>query len=87
MGSVVVEVEGEDVASVAAQIPRADTLEPGTRVVVYAGKTRGWLGRILPPKNAPPMSAIGSALLALGYVGLGAGQEGGRLAVWAAAPS
>ena len=79
---VVIEVDGDDVDGVAPQIPRAETLPPGTRVIALAGKSRGWLGKLLPPRGAPPLSAIGSALLARGYVAIGAGEESGRTAAW-----
>jgi hypothetical protein len=77
-----IEVEGDDVDAVAPQIPRAESLGPGTRLVVLAGKSRRWLGSLLPARDAPPLAAIGSALLARGYVCIGAGQEGGRAAAW-----
>jgi hypothetical protein len=77
-----IEVEGDDVDRVAPQIPRADTLAPGTRLVVFAGKSRGWLGKLLPPRGAPPPGVVGSALLARGYVNVGAGDEEGRAATW-----
>ena len=73
-----IEVDGEDVESVAAQLPRAETLAPGTRVDVLGGKSRRWLGKVLPPRGAPPSGVIGSALLARGYVGIRVGTEGGR---------
>jgi len=79
---VTIEVDGQDVGSVAPQLPRAETLSPGTRLVVFAGKSRGWLAKLLPPRGAPPLSAIGSSLLARGYVDVGAGEIGGRVAVW-----
>jgi hypothetical protein len=79
---IVIEVDGDDVDAVAPQIPRADAVAPGTRVVVLAGKSRGWLGKLLPPRGAPPPSAIGSALLSRGYVAIAAGEESGRSAVW-----
>jgi hypothetical protein len=79
---VTIEVDGDDVEGVASQLPSAETLAPGTRVVVLAGKSRGWLGKLLPPRGAPPLAAIGSALLARGYVRIGAGEDGGRSAVW-----
>jgi hypothetical protein len=79
---VMIEVDGEDLRSVASQLPRAESLAPGTRLVVFAGKSRGWLGKVLPPRGAPPLSTIGSALLARGYVNLGAGEENGRAAAW-----
>jgi hypothetical protein len=79
---VVIEVEGDDVESVAPQIPRAETIAAGTRVVVLAGKSRRWLGKLLPPRGAPPGAAIGSALLVRGYVNIGAGVERGRAAAW-----
>jgi hypothetical protein len=83
---VVVEVEGDDVARIAAQIPRAETLGAGTRVVV-AGKAKGWLGKILGARGGPPLHAMGSALLARGYVAIGAGEDEGRIAAWGEAPS
>jgi hypothetical protein len=79
---IAIEVEGRDVESVAPQIPRAETLPPGTRVVAFAGKARAWLGKILPPRGAPPSAAMASALLARGYVNISAGEDGGRAAVW-----
>lgn len=79
---VTVEVDGHDVGTVAPQLPRAETLPPGTRLVVFAGKSRGWLGKLLPPRGAPPLSAIGSSLLARGYVNVGAGEVSGRMAAW-----
>ena len=79
---VVIEAEGHDVATVAPQIPRAETLPPGTHVVVSAGKSRGWLGKMLPPRDAPPAAALGSALLARGYVRIGGGTEKGRATAW-----
>ena len=79
---ITIEVDGDDVDAVAPQLARAETLAPGTRVIVFAGKSRGWLGKLLPPRGAPPPSAIGSALLARGYVNVGAGEENGRAAVW-----
>jgi hypothetical protein len=81
MDRVVIEAAGDDVASVAAQIPRAESLAKGTRVVVFAGKARGWFGKMLARGDAP-MSAIGSALLARGYVDVRAGEEEGRACAW-----
>ena len=77
-----IEVDGDDLDRVAPQIPRADTLSPGTRLVVFAGKSRGWLGKLLPPRGVPPPGVIGSALLARGYVNVGAGEDEGRAATW-----
>jgi hypothetical protein len=77
-----IEVDGRDVDSVAPQIPRAETLPAGTRLVVFAGKSRGWFGKLLPPRSAPPLSAIGSSLVARGYVNVGGGEESGRPAAW-----
>jgi hypothetical protein len=79
---VVVEVDGDDVESVARQLPAPESLTPGTRVVVLAGKSRGWLGKMLPPRGAPPAAVIGSALLVRGYLRIAAGQEAGRAATW-----
>jgi hypothetical protein len=81
MDRVVIEAVGDDVARIAAEIPRAETLAKGTRVVVFAGKSRGWFGKML-ARGGAPMSAIGSALLARGYVGLGSGEEEGRACAW-----
>jgi hypothetical protein len=79
---ITIEVDGHDVGSVAPQLPRAETLAPGTTLVVFAGKSRRWLGKLLPPRGAPPLSAIGSSLVARGYVNVGAGEIGGRMAGW-----
>jgi hypothetical protein len=76
------EVDGDDLDRVAPQIPRAETLPEGTRLVVFAGKSRAWLGKLLPPRGAPPPSIIGSALLARGYENIGSGEDGGRVATW-----
>ena len=79
---VAIEVDGDVLETVAPQLPLATSLPPGTRVIVFGGKSRGWLGKLLPPKGAPPPGVIGSALLARGYVNLGAGVEGGRAVTW-----
>jgi hypothetical protein len=76
------EVDGDDLDRIAPQIPRAETMPEGTRLVVFAGKSRGWLGKLLPPRGAPPAGVIGSALLARGYVNIGASEDGGRPATW-----
>jgi hypothetical protein len=68
----VLEVTGEDVDSLAAQIPPASTLEPGTCVVVRA-KARGLLSKLLAP--AIPAHALGSAVLARGYVDVRAAED------------
>jgi hypothetical protein len=81
-----IEVDGDDVGMVAPQLPRAESLPLGTRLVVLAGKSRGWLGKLLPPRGAPPLSAIGSSLLARGYVNVGAGEVDGRVAAWGENP-
>ncbi len=81
MGRVVVEVEGEGLSDVAPQIPRAESLDPGTRVVVFPGKAKGWLGKLVQRRAAPP-PVLGSALLARGYVDIAAGEEQGRQAAW-----
>jgi hypothetical protein len=77
MDRIVIEAEGDDAGHIAAQLPRADSLATGTRVVVFAGKSRGWLGKMLARREAP-MSALGSALLARGYSQITAGEEEGR---------
>ncbi len=79
---ITIEVHGSDVRAVAPQLPRAESLAPGTRVVAFAGKSRRWLGKLLPPRDAPPLAAIGSALLARGYGNIGAGIDDGRAAAW-----
>ncbi len=81
MDRVVIEAVADDVASIAAQIPRAESLAKGTRVVVFSGKSRGWFGKMLARRDAP-MSAVGSALLARGFVNVGAGEEDGRACAW-----
>jgi hypothetical protein len=81
-----IEVTGDDVDHVAAQIPRAETLEPGTRVVV-ASRSKGWLGKVFGARGAFPLPLVGSALLARGYVDIGAGNENGRAAAWGRARS
>jgi hypothetical protein len=77
-----IEVDGDDLDRIAPQIPRAETLPAGTRLVVFGGKSRGWLGKLLPPRGAPPAGVIGSALLARGYVNIGSSDDAGRTAVW-----
>ena len=77
----IVEVDGDTLERVASQIPRADTLEPGTRVVVRA-KSRGWLAKVVGTREQGPNPVYGSALLVRGYLRIGAGDEGGRAATW-----
>jgi hypothetical protein len=83
MGEKLIEVEGEDIAQVAAQIPRAETLEPGERVVVRP-KARSILGKLLARPKAP-LAVLGSALLARGYIDLLA-EAAPNVGVSAAAP-
>jgi hypothetical protein len=77
-----IEVDGDDLDRVAPQIPHAETVPEGTRVLVFAGKSRPWLGKLLPPRGAPPPGIIGSALLARGYENVGSGEDGGRAVTW-----
>jgi hypothetical protein len=77
----VIEAEGDDVLSIAAQIPRAESMAPGSRVVIFPGKARGWIVKMF-ARHEAPLSALGSALLARGYVRIGAGEEAGRPCVW-----
>ncbi|HEY3822632.1 MAG TPA: hypothetical protein VGL81_35950 [Polyangiaceae bacterium] len=80
------EADVEEPAAVAAQIPLASTLPPGTRVVVQATATRrgGLLRRLLGPRREPvPRSTGCTALLARGYVAIGADADGS----WGHAPS
>ena len=73
----------ESPAAVAEQVPHADTLAPGTAVVVgaVAVKKRGTLGRLLGDGHVKVSRAARcTALLAQGYVGITA--EGDD--VWAA---
>ncbi len=65
-------------AEVAAQIPEPSTLPPGAAVVLgpLATRKRGALGRLLGDgKTKVPLSARCTALLARGYVELGADGE------------
>jgi hypothetical protein len=75
----------EEPAAVASQIPLASTLPPGTRVVVPSTATRrgGVLRRLLGPRGVPvPRSTGCTALLARGYVAIGADADG----AWGYAP-
>ncbi len=78
-----------DPVAVAARIPDAASREPGTRVCVLGAATRGggWLGRWR--RSVPvPRAARCTALLARGYVGIGAGvdEESGAEMAWGVAP-
>lgn len=75
---VIVETDEEDLASLLAQIPDPAELPAGTRVVVYGSKSKRGLGRLLPTRRTTPAHAIGSALLARGYVGIRAEMESER---------
>jgi hypothetical protein len=70
------DLDPEDVASVAAQIPEASSLEPGTYVFVLGGASRGGgvLAR-LRGKVMVPRATRCSALLARGYVAIGGGVD------------
>jgi hypothetical protein len=79
------EADVEEPGSVAGQIPHASTLPPGTRIVVLATATRrrGMLRRLLGPRRVPvPRSTRCTALLARGYVAIGADDDG----AWGYAP-
>jgi hypothetical protein len=84
---VTVEVDEEDLAPLAAQIPKAEGLAPGTRVVVYGSKSKRGLGRLLPLRKTVPPQVIGSALLALGYVNIRAEMEKERQGTSGEAPA
>ena len=75
----------EEPGAVAGQIPHARDVAPGTRVVVLATATRrgGVLGRLLGARKVPvPRSTGCTALLARGYVAIGADDAGS----WGYAP-
>ena len=75
----------EEPGAVAGQIPHARDVPPGTRVVVLATATRrgGVLGRLLGARKVPvPRSTGCTALLARGYVAIGADDAGS----WGYAP-
>jgi hypothetical protein len=83
---VVIDAPSEDLGEVAALIPRAEATQPGTRVVVFASARRGWLGRMLGGVQAP-QHVLGTALLARGYVSVGAGEREGRACAWGESPA
>jgi hypothetical protein len=66
----------ESAAEVAAQLPDPSTLEPGTRVFVMGAASRGagLLRRLMGSVTVPRVSRC-TALLARGYVGIGAGVD------------
>jgi hypothetical protein len=70
------DLDPEDPASVATQIPEASSLEPGTCVYVMGAASRGAgvLARLM-GKVTVSRAARCSALLARGYVGIGAGVD------------
>jgi hypothetical protein len=70
------DLDPEDAASVAAQIPEASSLEPGTCVFVLGAASRGAgvLARLM-GKVTVPRATRCSALLVQGYVGIGAGVD------------
>ena len=75
----------EEAGAVAGQIPHASTVSPGTRVVVLATASRqgGVLRRLFGPRRVPvPRSTGCTALLARGYVAIGADDDG----AWGTAP-
>jgi hypothetical protein len=81
---VVVEVTGDTVDAVAAQLPEASTLAAGTLLVVRP-KSRGLLSKLL--ASPTPSPAVASALLVRGYVGIRAMEDEGRPAVSGEAPA
>ena len=62
---------------IAAQIPPAASLAPGTQVFVLGTGNRlgGLVARILRPRASVARAVRGSALLAQGYVGIRGGSE------------
>jgi hypothetical protein len=76
------DLDREDAAAVAVQIPRAGSLAPGTRIVVFATARReggGILRRLLGRRSiAVPLSSLCTALLVRGYVEIEAAEEGAR---------
>jgi hypothetical protein len=71
----------EDAATVAVQIPRASSVAPGTRIVVFATARRegGILRRLLGTRSIPvPLSSLCTALLVQGYVEIETDEEGAR---------
>ncbi len=75
----------EEAGAVAGQIPHASSVSPGTRVVVLATASRqgGVLRRLFGPRRVPvPRSTGCTALLARGYVAIGADDDG----AWGTAP-
>jgi hypothetical protein len=82
-----VEADGDDVALLMDRVAPADTLPPGTRLVVFASRPRRWLGKLFASTAPRPSPVIASVLLARGYVAIEAGEESGRPAVWGYAPA
>jgi hypothetical protein len=75
----------ESPAAVAAQVPHADTLAPGTAVVVgaVAVKKRGTLGRLIGDGHVKVSRSVRcTALLARGYLGITTGGDD----VWGVSP-
>jgi hypothetical protein len=75
----------DEPAAVAAQIPMASPLSPGTKVLVLptAKRQGGVLRRLLGPRReAVPRSTACTALLTRGYVAIGADDAG----AWGYAP-
>jgi hypothetical protein len=66
-----------DVSVVASQLPDPASLTPGQLVVVLPrGAPKGpWLGRLLGATGWAAGAVRGSAMLARGYVGIGAGMD------------
>jgi hypothetical protein len=66
-----------DVDVVAPQVPEAASLTPGQLVVLLPrGAPKGpWLGRLLGARTWAAGAVRGNALLARGYVGIGAGVD------------
>ena len=75
------DLDREDAATVAVQIPHASSLAPGTRIVVFATAMRegGIFRRLLGTRSIPvPRSSLCTALLVRGYVEIEAGEEAAR---------
>lgn len=80
-----IDARSSELEDVAAQIPEPRTVPAGERIVVFASPARGWLGRVL-ARDEAPLHVLCSALLARGYVAIGAGREDGRSCAWGHAP-
>jgi hypothetical protein len=78
------------IANVLAQIPDPLGLSSGTRVIVRARGRRGagLLARLFGPRRKAHVAVRCTALLALGYRGVGAGRDNatGEMLAWGVAP-